>query len=148
MIELLLVVLLVSVIAGMVIPNLSQMLGRTQLKTSVNDLAFIMRYAQSRAVVGGQSIELEVNESEQEYRLKAVEEVSFNHTQHTPLEGRYGKRFKLPKGVELKVKESTLMFYPNGTMDKGEIYVCSKAECYTVSTREQRGMVKVLYEQS
>ena len=54
--------------------------------------------------------------------------------------GRWGKTFAVPDGVRAEMTRPMIAF-PDGKIDKARIYICEKADCWTVSTQEQRGYV-------
>ena len=73
LIEVILVVLILSVIAGLTIPRFSSTYNRFILQKSVEDLAYIMRYAQSRAITKNRVIRLEFDSTLSQYWLTQAE---------------------------------------------------------------------------
>ena len=57
--------------------------------------------------------------------------------------GRWGRTFDVPDEVRVETAQPAIQFFPDGKIDKARIYVCEKADCWTVSTQEQRGYVDV-----
>lgn len=145
-VEIMLVVLLLAIIAGLALPNFRQTYAGLKLKTASEDLANLMRYAQSRAVTRGHKIQLEFQEGFSGYLLKENVAVSPEKENYERIKGRFGRRFSFPVAIEAEASQNQIIFYPDGSIDKSYIVVCEprkESACMTLSTKEQRGAVLI-----
>ena len=55
-----------------------------------------------------------------------------------------GNVFRIPDGLKFEPGDLTILFYPDGSMEKQAVKLCGEAGCLLISTREQRGHVNVL----
>ena len=150
-VEILLVVVLLAIIAGIAVPNFSSAYQNLQLKKTTEDLVFMMRYAQSRAVSKNILMRLVLDSDSAQYWLE--EQISEKEKDNTSLEegfqkfeGRLGRTFHIPTDFQVQAEEEMTQFYPDGRIDRQRIYLCHKERCLTISTREQRGAVHIFNE--
>ena len=149
LIEIILVLLLLAIVSGLTVPNFSKTYQRLELKKAANDIAYLMRYAQSRAIAKGHQIRFEFAEDFTGYELK---EQSSDKKQADEefknISGRLGNHFQVPQILHVSSEDTVINFFPDGTIDKQRISVCSVKEekCFTISTQEQRGRVLVFHE--
>ena len=61
LVEILLVVMLIGLAAGLAVPNFSGSFSSLQLRETAENLGYLMRYAQSRAIIRRQPCRLEFN---------------------------------------------------------------------------------------
>ncbi len=146
LIELLLVIVLLSVIAGLTIPDFGRTYQKVALKQAVGDIVYLMRYAQSRAILSGHAQQIHFDTAQSRYWLtqSAAPEDGMSPARPEPVAGRMGKTFRLPDKVRLESPVSAIGFGPDGTIDKTRFLVCLKEECLTVSTQEQNGYVDII----
>ncbi len=151
LIEILLVVVLISVISAIAVPNFSQPYKNLQLKTATNDIAYLMRYAQSRAVSKNKKVRIEFSDGRQRYWLTEESQKGVGvatEEQFVKISSRLGRENNLGKDIRVEMQEENLIFYPDGTMDKRELSVCNLKKCFLISTKVQRGYVSVFEEES
>ena len=151
LIEIILVVLILGVVVGMAVPNFSRTYSTFQLKQFTEDLVYLMRYAQSRAITNNREIRLEFDPEFLQYWLtqqKEGEERGAGDPVFERFTGRYGRIFKVPPELRIKTGMNTVSFYPDGTIARARMDVCRDEKCLTISTKEQRGFVQVLEENS
>ncbi|VAW18006.1 hypothetical protein MNBD_BACTEROID05-137 [hydrothermal vent metagenome] len=141
LIELILVVLLLSVIAGLTVPNFKQSFSNLKLNQTAKDLSYVMRYAQSRAVSKGILIRLEFASAMDSYHLTQVSSGEYER-----FKGRMGRDFQISDLIKINFTEGNLIFFPDGTIEKKEINVCKEERCLLISTKIQRGYVNVIEE--
>jgi len=146
LIEIILVVLILAIIAGLTVPNFNPAYKKIQLQQTSDDLAYLMRYAQSRAVTKNHPVCLEFDSDLRKYWL--AEEVSRESGEETAesfrrFPGRLGRTFSIPESVEVESEASTIQFYADGRIDKQHLFVCLESLCYTLSTKEQRGQIRI-----
>ena len=147
LVELLLVLIILSVITGLSVGNFSRTYDTLLLKKSVDDVAFLMRYAQSRAVTKGRRLALQFDPSSINYGLlQEAEHSSPSEPVFEKFSGRFSRTFSLPEKIQLQTDSSTVYFYPDGNMDKVRIVLSFKDQSWTISTKEQKNHVVVFQE--
>ncbi|MBI5150015.1 MAG: GspH/FimT family pseudopilin [Candidatus Omnitrophica bacterium] len=145
-IEILLVVVIIGVIAALAVPNFGGTYARVQLRKTANDLAYLMRYAQSQAVVKNRRMRLEFDPSFTKYWLTQEDEAADSQDKEgsfSPLPGRMGAPVAIPEGLIVTSTNPFLVFYPDATLDQVRVDLCRKQECFSVSTHTQRGIINV-----
>ena len=146
LLELILVLLVLTIIAGFSAVNFKQTFDRYQLFKIVDDLAYHMRYAQSRAIAQNKILRLEFDASFQSYGLSQSSAPAKEGTEGSsflPINGALGETVRVPDEFKLNTETSRMDFYPDGNIDRGEIVMCRDQRCFTLSTRQQRGVVKI-----
>ena len=145
LVEIILVVLLLSVITGMTIPNFRNSLGKVKLQNSANHIAYAMRYAQSRAITKNVLVRFECNQTSGNYWLtEQKKDVSGQGDKFfVKLAHKMGKKFSLPDGINIESDSLKILFYKDGRIEKQVIKLCGRVSCFLISTREQRGHVNV-----
>lgn len=149
LIELLIVTIILVVIVGISVPNFSPAYKKFQLQKTTDDLAYLMRYAQSRAIVRGVPVRIVFDPQGLSFWLEqAVEQESQGfadeeEVEYLRVEDRFGKAVEIPDGFELRRQQDTVTFYPDGRIEKLEIAVCIEERCFLVLTKGQRGHVRV-----
>ncbi len=147
LIEILIVVVILGVIAGLAIPNFSNLNTQIQLKETAKNISYLMRYAQSRAITKEKTQELFLDIQNAQYQLS--EETgdaasSESEREFSPIPGRLGRTFEIPKEVTVETQTPRIYFYPDGKMGRVRIYFYDNRGHYmTVSTKEQAGYVQM-----
>lgn len=160
LLEIILVALILSVISALSLPQFSSMFASIGLKSRVEELAYLMRYAQSRAAVQGQSVRLEFSQDYQEYWLSQQTDNDDQEQKFEALTNRYGRLRRLPENIWLKNTDKLYVeFHPDGRIDAVELDICAlntkkqkeigaSDKCFTISTRLKRGSVDILSPES
>ncbi|OGX37664.1 MAG: hypothetical protein A3G91_04605 [Omnitrophica WOR_2 bacterium RIFCSPLOWO2_12_FULL_50_9] len=144
-IELLLVVIILLVVVGLTVPSFSPAYARLQLHKTVEDLAFVMRYAQSRCVMNNRRIRLAFDSTLSEYQLMQQTPPSGEgEGAFEPVGGRWGRVFRIPDDVTVHTDDPFVYFFPDGRIEKQDISICRQEKCLTISTQGQRGHVWIL----
>jgi len=148
LVELILVVFILSIIAGLTMPNFSHMYEGIQLKKAAEDLAYMMRYAQSRAIIKNKELRLEFDSAQSKFWLTQESESSRADSQpegraFKKVSGRLGQIRTLPQKIIFNTGSPTVSFYPDGRVDQVSVSMCLKEHCFIVSTKEQRGRVRL-----
>ena len=146
LIELLVVVILIALLAGLAMPNLIK--GRTylELKQTAKDIAYMMQYAQQRSVLDNREYQIQFDSSAKQYWLMVevpIDDAVVQEKEFKRFTGRIGKISAIPLSVALKTEKKIVCFYPNGLMDKIQIDLTDQKNKIVVSTKEQRGSVYV-----
>lgn len=139
LIELMLVIIVFVVIAGIAVPNFRQVYSSMQLKKSANDVAYLMRYAQSRAILKNLKIRLTFDEELKKYWLVQ----NSSSEEYERFKSRTGRAQEIPSQITVDTDELFITFYPDGSIEKKRLYFCRNEKCYTISTQEQRGYINV-----
>lgn len=148
LIEIILVVALLTVVLAVTIPNFDSSYKSLQLRSTVDHMAYLLRYAQSHAVAANRQVRLEFNGEFTNYWLS--EEPKNDDGQINDgdswqrVRGRLGREFSIPENIDIKISEGAgMFFYPDGRIEKKHITVCQNEKCFIVSTKEQRGRVQI-----
>ncbi len=147
-IEIVLVVIILSVLAAMAVPNFSGSFRNIILTSTTNQIASLMRYAQGRAVAYQQGLRFILSEDMRSYRLRSYSGQASGSTQAAetrPLPGRWGRTFMIPSELELEATQRTFEFYPDGRIEGGRLFLCRRDQCLTLSTQDQHARVLVLH---
>lgn len=153
LIELLLVVSLMAVMAGLSLPNLPKYFSSIQLDQTTRHLSHLMRYGQSLAVIHQKEyrlclslndlkywLEEEVPEEARGQQKSASDEKSFRK-----ITGEKGRVFSISPGLTIEAEDPDVNFYPDGSMDRVQIVIDAKnRKKMVISTQERRGQVDVL----
>jgi len=152
LIELLLVVSLIAVVAGLSLPNLPKHFSAVQLDQVMRHVSYLMRYAQSLAVINQKEYRLCFSLKDFKYWLEEEAPADANASQagfgkdksFKKIAGDRGQVFLIPRGIEVEMESAFVHFYPDGSMDRIQIVVHGKDQkTRVVSTQERRGQVDV-----
>ncbi len=153
LIEILLVMIVLSVLLGLTAVNYPKMFSSMEFQQSVDDLVSTMRYAQSKALTDGVRYQLAFKDNFTVYQLLRCPPLLENGKDGAgepcqPFKSRMGRRFSIGKRLRLESSREEWFFHPNGTMDRGKIYLYTDKRKVTLSTEFQRGEVLVLPDES
>ncbi|MEE8349944.1 MAG: prepilin-type N-terminal cleavage/methylation domain-containing protein [Acidobacteriota bacterium] len=143
--ELLIVLVLVALAAGVVMPSFSRGLRGLELETSGRDLVTRMKQARSRAIA-----------------LQEVSRIILVPSEESPdfyvLTNDFEqelKRFLLPKGVSIQLPEEQfeetevrVSFYPNGRSSGGGFYLQNETREIAIWVDPITGFARVLKEEA
>ena len=143
LVEILLVVVLLGVLAGLAVPNFTKSFADLQLKDTTDNLAYLMRYAQSRAILRKNPQKITFNTERTAFWLleKSSDDPGADFER---ISGRMGRRFSVPREIAVECAGDDIVFSKNGKMDKARIYLKNQQDqYYTVSTQDQAGYIQV-----
>jgi prepilin-type N-terminal cleavage/methylation domain-containing protein len=147
MIEMLLVVLLLAVISGLAVPYIFQSIPSFQIKTAAGDLAYSIRYAQTRALMKNRMVRLVFDADFRSYKMEdgSGESADIDRETFVPVSGRMGRPASLPDTLEIIDGPDQVVCYPDGQIEKVRFDICrtNSKNCLTISTSDQRGEVSV-----
>ncbi len=143
LVEMLLVMVLLAVAAAFSLPNLSRSYTRIQTQNTANNLSYMMRYAQSRAVTQNKIIRLSFNDLFNKYQLLEPSS-KLPSKEFQPIVGQWGNISVLPEHFTINSSKPSIDFFPNGEIEKTDILLCNGKECLIISTQQQRGQIEVL----
>ena len=158
LVELMVVVAIIAVLAGMTIPRAWSGAGRTRLRASCQRLALAARLARELAVTRRQQVRLAVDPDEGRYSIMAptgedgqYEPITTDPGRGEPLDG--GTRFEQvliePCAAPLDGGEEGAMmvrFLPTGEADAAILQVGDGLHTYSVLVQPARGAVSVMTE--
>lgn len=139
-VELLIVVILLSVISALSIPNFRNTYYNFLLSDTSHNLTYLMRYAQASAIAERKNYRLNFDSEYSKYWLtkSADEEGDF-----VRISGKLGKAFDLNDSISVKAENANVNFYPDGKIDKTSIYLSNRNDkFYTITTQVQSGYVQ------
>lgn len=133
---------MMSIIVGISAPNFSGTYSHIKLKKTVDDLSYMMRYAQSRAITKNIVIRLKFDSTFKGYRLlQETDEGGFER-----FSSRMARKQSVPDKVDISSEDGIIDFTPDGNIEKQKFQVCNHKKCFIVSTKKQRGYVSVYEE--
>ena len=154
LVEILLVTILLAVAAGLSIPDLSRQYSNFQLSTTAKHISYLMRYAQSLAMIHQKEYRIHFSADRLSYGLEeevGTEEGSVGvgspeaDKTFQRISGDKGRVFSIHQDILVETKNESLCFYPDGAMDRGEIVLRNKSQReIIISTKERRGQIDVL----
>ncbi len=145
LVEVILVIMLFAIIAGLTLPNFSRTYSNILVKQTTQDLAYLMRYAQSRAMNKNVKIRLVLDVGKNSYWLEEENtDGQADEGSYKKVNGNLGRVVKMPGDINIESEKSDVIFNSDGSIDKMRIIVCREDNCYTVSSKEIRGQINVL----
>lgn len=148
LIELVLVILILGVLAGVALPNFSRTYSGLELRKTADDMALLIRYAQNRAISERRIYQMAFSGNFSKYALRRAvvdDDGSVTGFEHIPQ--RMGRVFKVPQSIRVWASAPDMKIYPNGTLDKMRIQLKSDQGQLTLSSMEQRGYVLILNDE-
>lgn len=115
-IELLIVIAIIGVLTGIAVPQIRKTYDNFQQETFAKDLFYLVRYLQDCSISVGKIYCLNIDLDNAEFQAVYKKEDNFLN-----LSGKFGKKYKLPSGIELTidpVEKRQVYFYPDGSIDK------------------------------
>ncbi|MFH1191310.1 MAG: prepilin-type N-terminal cleavage/methylation domain-containing protein [Candidatus Omnitrophota bacterium] len=115
-IELLIVISIVAVLAGIAVPQIRKTYDNFQQETFAKDIFYLIKYLQGRSISEGKIYCLNIDLDNAEFQAVYKKEDDFLN-----LSGRFGKKYKTPSGIELAIdpaEKKQIYFYPDGSIDK------------------------------
>jgi prepilin-type N-terminal cleavage/methylation domain-containing protein len=134
-IELICVVIIVGVLAGVSMPVIKNVFLVAQLESSAQELRSFMGYVRERSLLERVIIRIHIPLDKAEY-WAVVDGAT-----------RRLKTFRVPAGIHIESDKEEICFYPDGRIDKADISLTvSSGKNILLTTRGVLGGVKVVYE--
>lgn len=137
-IELLIVIIIIGILAGLALPNFQKSFNSTQAGGFFRQLQFVMNYLRDKSVVEQKVIFLDIDEQKKLYSAGfAAENALF-------------KTYSLPADINIEVfkksniDEPRIYFYPDGRIDAVDIKVSSGDKNVILTTEGVFGKVKIV----
>ncbi len=141
LVELLLVIVLMGIVASLSIVRFSHFFHNVQLQESSQHMLYLMRYAQSRAIMDKKEYLFYIDDNG--YEIKQIEK-NGGSSITIPLKGRLGHRFSIPEGISVESSVEEIHFFPDGKMTPAQIILHDdKGHYYEISTKEQVGYINL-----
>lgn len=120
LIELLLVVAIIVVLAGLNLPAFKATYNHLKLENCALNILALSRFAEQKAIVESRIYRLNFDSINKVYWLTILSE---NPEQEKPQEltGRFGRRFQIPTDINLAVSLELINFYPSAESDNATI---------------------------
>ncbi len=152
LIELLIVVMILGLLAGITFPSFSNSFANLQLNNSVRDISCLMKYAREKAIMQRKKYRLEFDIAEKRYWLSREEDPINAPNQFKKLTTGIEDK-KLPQNISVKkilfpigiskFSHSYVSFYPDGSIDAADIYLANKKGETAVISTETFGRIEV-----
>jgi len=119
LIELLLVVAIITVLAGLNFPAFRTTYNRLKLENCALNILALSRFAQQKAIVTSGIYRLNFDPVNKTYWLSQILEEPSQEPRL--LTGRFGAKFQIPADIELALSGQEINFYPSGESDNATI---------------------------
>jgi prepilin-type N-terminal cleavage/methylation domain-containing protein len=143
LIELLLVLVILGVIAGISVPFFGGARSGLILRRSAGMAADLMRYAQTRAMLSGQAITIVFNDDGSYQLLRQDPRSGTASDKLDNIPERYGQLFSVPQGVRIISDNRSMRFDVDGSITKNRVIFSDPKHSRVISTHEQRGHILV-----
>lgn len=145
LVEILIAIVIVSIMAAVAVPNVGRQYDDFVLRQSAQDMAYLIRYGQSRAVMKGLPHRVNVDKQTGKYWLtyNLSKDAVRSPQVMEPVPGRMGRVFRVPPEIRIESDFTKIELTPDGGIEKVKFVVCAKDQCLTISTQKQRGYVHV-----
>jgi len=135
-IELLFVIIIIGILAGLSIPKFRSTFNTLQLNNFSRELQTFMNYLQQRAIVEGKTVYLNIDNDNNEYWAQIKDG-----------ENRL-KTYQVPGEIEIEIEQKQIAFYPDGSIDKTTIELINPDNQYiNLTTKGVFGGVKLQYKE-
>jgi prepilin-type N-terminal cleavage/methylation domain-containing protein len=118
-IELLIVITITAILAGMAVPNIKKSIDNFELDNFVKDIYYLCLYLKESAISQGTSFCLTIAKDQEPVRFYAT--YKNENGQWQAVEGKFAKAYKLPKAIAIASIEpcdkTSIYFYPDGSID-------------------------------
>jgi prepilin-type N-terminal cleavage/methylation domain-containing protein len=156
LIEMLLVCTIIGVLAAVAIPQMGKSFSNLQLKDSCEEMASIVRYTQTRAIMEKKYYRLIFDFEHGRLRIvpdESIEDSVADDRNHVIDEASVGKTYSLPPGIKIDSIISTqdkqmlfdyVTFYPDGYADECQITVSDqRGDSYVITVPGRLGHILV-----
>jgi len=159
LLELLIVLMLIGVITGLVTPKLGGSLSTLQVKTTVNKISAMLRYARNVAVTDQKTRVVSFDSEKRQISLALSEQADIQSERQGNQERKKSyeqKVYQLPEGISIEKaydgrglrvdakKDFKLFFYPAGNSSGGEIVLKGqRAGLYRIRVNFITGIIDV-----
>jgi prepilin-type N-terminal cleavage/methylation domain-containing protein len=127
-IELLIVIAIIGIIAGITLPNFKKTYSSFELDSFVKDVSYLARYLQSNSISYNRICRMDIEQFNERMQFKGL--IRGETGEFNPVKGKFGKAYEAPAGITVSSLEpngrNSIFFYPDGTLDKTDIVFKNK----------------------
>lgn len=134
LIELTLVTLILLALVGLSIPIFKKTFSDLSAKNTSFNISKLINYAQEMAVLEGKNFKIVFNFQKSTYQLFELD-ASVNPPAYKKIQGRFGKLFKLPQGVNITGTKAQMCLYSDGHCDDLKLNVLVKGRGYSITVQ-------------
>ncbi len=135
-IELLLVIIIIGVLAGISLPRFRSNFDRLQLNNASLQMQSLMNYLRERAIIDAKVVYLNIDNEQREYWGYVLGQEKRLKTYH------------IPSGINIEATQYKVSFYPDGTIDRVTINIAGRdAQAISLTTEGVFGGVKLQAQQ-
>lgn len=109
LIESIIVVIIISLICALVLPNSSKILSNIKIRSTIRQIGAVHNYARQQAVIRGTDYKVNYNLAEKSCWITKREDDTF-----TRLSGREGKTLFIPQEIPFETEIDSVTFFPKG----------------------------------
>jgi Tfp pilus assembly protein FimT len=144
LIELLLVVTLLIVLAGLNLPAFKNTYNRLKLENCALNIISLARYAQQRAIVDAANYQLHFDTTKKNYWLTRL--AGDTTQKEERLHGRFSQDFQIPSDISADTSADSINFYPNADSDEAIIVLTNDRLRYEIKKSGAFGEFKLSKE--
>ncbi len=144
LIEIILVVLITSILLVMALPNFAQGYGKIHLRQVSEDLLNVARWSQGMAMAQQRIYRLSFSDDHHGYEMTRSSDEDNQSGIFEKVKGTLGRKHRLPADVSVNIPESSINFYPDGTIDPVTIELISPTKKTVLSSAVMRGVLMVV----
>lgn len=142
LIELTLVAVIILALIALSSPLFKSTFSDITVKDASYNISKLITYAEEKAIIERKEFKLLIDKGKSGYRL--VEPAQTATTPDRKITGRFGRFFKLPRGVSINSEKKYITFYPDGRCDTVKIDLFDKTgKGYRISSRGFGSLVEV-----
>jgi prepilin-type N-terminal cleavage/methylation domain-containing protein len=144
-IELILVAIIISVLAGLTTPLFRKPLRSIRLKNTCRNLVHLMRYAQAKSIAERKLCRINLDLQQGAFWLtEQDEDGSFSADGFERLQGTWGRVVYLPDGISLSAEAPLITFYPDGSSDRVKLKIfAGEEEHFAITAQRNIAYVQV-----
>jgi Tfp pilus assembly protein FimT len=147
-VEIILVIVVLSVTLALSVPNFSKSFSRLELRKTADNITYLIRYAQSRAIAERKTYLLRFLDNGTHYQILKgkTDQPDLAEDQFEPIKHHLGKVYMVPKAITITSTVDSLRVYSNGSLDKVRFHLRGKDRGLVISSVEQRSNVYIIDE--
>jgi prepilin-type N-terminal cleavage/methylation domain-containing protein len=143
LLELLVVLLILTVLVGVSVPQFGRTFRHLQLQVFASDVANLMTYASRRAVVMDEVLRVHFDVEGRRYWLARAQAASAEE-KFERVASKLGRVASVPRSISLTSSARAVTFYPDGRADRFEMLISDDNRgAYRLVTDVRTGRVKL-----